>query len=72
MKHRAFDAGLFALTPNYAYAVLVSPVVQRAPMGSHKFKILSLNGKPIHKPARENVMPHPEAMEWHRVNVFRA
>jgi len=37
--HWAFDAGLFSVTPNYAYAVLVSPVVQRVPMGSHKFEM---------------------------------
>ena len=68
--HWAFDAGLFTLASNYT--VVLSPLVRRADI--RKFEMVSLDGKPIHKPAREDVVPHAsrQAMAWHRANVFRA
>jgi len=65
--HWAFDAGLFSLTSNNE--VLLSPLVRQA--DSHKFELLSLEGKPIHAPEREAILPHSKAVEWHRENIYR-
>ena len=61
------DAGLFTLTPDYA--IVVSPLVPRA--DSHKFEMLSLDGRRMHVPTREVIAPHRAALEWHQTNVFR-
>jgi putative restriction endonuclease len=66
--HWALDAGLFTLTPDYA--IVVSPLVQRA--DSRKFELLSLDGKRMQIPRREVVAPHRAALEWHAARVFRA
>ena len=66
--HWAFDEGLFTLNTNYE--VVVSPVVQRAKI--RKFEMRELDGKPIHPPQREIILPHPHALEWHRENVYRS
>lgn len=65
--HWAFDAGLFAITPDYR--ILLSPLVRRAK--SNKFELLSLAEKTIHRPQRDVVLPHSTALEWHRENVYR-
>ena len=66
--HWAFDECLFTLNTNYE--VVVSPVVQRAKI--RKFEMRELDGKPIHPPQREIILPHPHALEWHRENVYRS
>ena len=65
--HWALDAGLFTLTPDYA--IVVSPLVQRA--DSRKFELLSLNGRRMQVPRREAIAPHRAALEWHQTDVFR-
>ena len=65
--HWAFDEGLFALTPTYE--IIVSTLARRAE--SRKFELLSLEGKKIHEPLRDVILPHPKAVEWHRENIFR-
>ena len=66
--HWAFDSGLFSITSEYT--ILLSPLAQRA--RSHKFELQTLADKPLLKPQRESVLPHPKAIEWHRENVFRS
>ena len=66
--HWAFDAGLFTLTSDYA--IVVSPLVQRA--DSRKFEMLSLDGRRMQIPKREVIAPHRSALEWHQAKVFRA
>ncbi|MFN8598524.1 MAG: HNH endonuclease [Anaerolineae bacterium] len=66
--HWAFDAGLFTLTSDFI--VRLSPVVQRADI--RKVEMQTLEGQRIRQPLREVVLPHPKALEWHQVNVFRA
>jgi hypothetical protein len=65
--HWALDAGLFTLTSDYA--IVVSPLVQRA--DSRKFELLSLDGRRMQTPRREVIAPHHAALEWHQGNVFR-
>ena len=65
--HWAFDDGLFTLTPEYA--VLLSPVLQRADI--RNFEMRSLEGQLIHQPQREVILPHPQALEWHQMHVYR-
>jgi hypothetical protein len=65
--HWALDAGLFTLTADYA--IVVSPLVQRA--DSRKFELLSLDGRRMQIPGREVIAPHRAALEWHQGNVFR-
>ena len=66
--HWALDAGLFTLTSDYA--IVVSPLVQRA--DSRKFERLPLDGRRMQIPRREVLAPQRAALEWHQVNVFRA
>jgi predicted restriction endonuclease len=67
--HWALDAGLFTLTADYA--IVVSPLVQRA--DSRKFELLGsqLAGRRMQVPKREVIAPHRAALEWHQGNVFR-
>jgi predicted restriction endonuclease len=60
--HWAPDAGLFTLTSDYA--IVVSPLVPRA--DSHKFELLSLDGRRRQIPRREVLAPHRAALEWHQ------
>ncbi|HZY42597.1 MAG TPA: HNH endonuclease [Anaerolineae bacterium] len=53
--HRAFDAGLFTLTPDYT--VLLSPLVPRADI--RKLDMQALAGQPIHQPQREVTLTCP-------------
>ena len=54
--------GLFTLTSDYA--IVVSPLVQRA--DSRKFEMLSLDGRRMQIPRREVLAPHRAALEWHQ------
>ncbi len=66
--HWAFDSGLFTLKSDYT--VLLSPDLQRADI--RNFAMLSLADKPVQQPKREVALPHPKALEWHQVNVYRS
>jgi len=58
---------LFTLASDYT--VVLSPLVRRADI--RKFEMMSLNGKPLHQPQREVILPHATALAWHRAKVFR-
>jgi hypothetical protein len=58
---------LFTLASDYT--VVLSPLVRRADV--RKFEMISLEGKPLHQPKREVILPHPKAIECHQANVFR-
>jgi hypothetical protein len=65
--HWAFDTGIFTLSDGYE--VLLSPAVQQAV--TRNFGLLDLGGKPFLLPGNEVLWPHPEAVAWHRENVWR-
>ena len=50
------------------FEVVVHPKAKQASV--NKFRILDLNGMPINLPEDENYYPHPEALEWHKKEVF--
>lgn len=64
--HWAFDAGIFTLSDDHQ--VLLSPSLERAE--TRNFGLLDLSGKPILLPGNEVLHPHPEALAWHRDNVW--
>ena len=74
LHHWAFDVGWLPLLDNYR--VPVSPSVEGLPptwgrIGGYEC-IRALAGNPgrIRLPYREEIYPHPNAMRWHRENVF--
>jgi hypothetical protein len=64
--HWAFDAGVFSL--NDSCQVLPSEAIRRA--DTKNFRLEDLRGKSILLPQNESARPHPEALEWHRTNVW--
>jgi hypothetical protein len=58
---------LWTLTSKYE--VQVSPVVEKAEVSN--FELLELDGRPLREPARDIVLPHPKAIEWHKEKVWR-
>jgi len=50
------------------FEVVVHPKAKQASV--NKFPILDMNGVPINLPEDENYYPHPEALHWHREQVF--
>jgi hypothetical protein len=65
--HWAFDTGIFSLSDDYE--ILLSPSVKRAE--SQNFALLEMKDKPILLPSNEILQPHPNALQWHRENVWR-
>jgi len=64
--HWAFDQGM--LTISDQYKIIVHPKATIA--NTIKFPILDLHGQQINRPDDENFLPHPEALEWHRKEIF--
>jgi hypothetical protein len=64
--HWAFDAGMFTISDQFE--VIVHPKAKQASI--NKFPILDMNGMPINLPEDENYYPHPEALDWHKIEVF--
>jgi len=64
--HWAFDVGMFTISDQFE--VVVHPKAKQA--SANKFPILDMNGVPINLPEDENYYPHPEALEWHKKEVF--
>lgn len=64
--HWSFDVGMFTITDQYE--IVVHPKANLA--STNKFPILDMNGKQINLPEDENYYPHPEALEWHKKEVF--
>lgn len=65
--HWAFDSGLWTLTSKYE--ISISALAKQAEI--RNFELLSLTGKAVREPVRDVVLPHPEAIEWHRSNVWK-
>lgn len=66
--HWAFDEGIFTLSDNYE--VLLSPAVQEA--DTQNFPLLEMDGKPVLLPTNTFLQPHPDAVKWHRENIWRS
>ena len=64
--HWGFDVGMFTISDQYE--IVVHPKAKLA--SAKKFPILDINGKQINLPEDENYYPHPEALEWHKNEVF--
>ncbi len=64
--HWAFDVGMFTISDQYE--IIVHPKAKNA--NTNKFPILDMNGMQINLPEDENYYPHPEAIEWHKKEVF--
>ena len=65
--HWAFDAGIFTLADDYT--ILLSPIVARAE--TRNFELLDFQGKRISLPDRQVIYPHPDALAWHRQNMWQ-
>jgi predicted restriction endonuclease len=64
--HWAFDVGIFSLSD--AYEILPSGVIQKDE--ARNFRLEELRGKNILLPQNKVARPHPDALEWHRSNVW--
>ena len=64
--HWAFDEGFFSLSDQYE--IVVHPKTREADIKN--FPILDFDHKSIHLPIDEYFNPHPDAIEWHRKEVF--
>jgi predicted restriction endonuclease len=64
--HWAFDKGIFTISDQYE--ILVHPKAKNAKINN--FPILDMHGIQINLPEDENYYPHPEAIEWHKKEVF--
>jgi hypothetical protein len=64
--HWAFDKGIFTVTDQFE--VLVNPKARSANVAA--FPLLELDRRPILLPKDLQYRPHPEALEWHRTEVF--
>jgi putative restriction endonuclease len=64
--HWAFDRGI--LTISDQYEVIVNPKISNASVAN--FRALELNGRKILLPQDSCYLPHPDALAWHRQEVF--
>ena len=74
LHHWAFDAGWFTFFDDYK--VQVSPQTNQLPAdfgkigGYNFFEALADKRLKIYLPSRREIHPHPNAIRWHRQNVF--
>lgn len=74
LHHWAFDVGWFTLRNNYT--IEVSSEMEALPdgygiIGGYEFiRALSVGRKRILLPDKNEIYPHPNAISWHRQNVF--
>jgi hypothetical protein len=64
--HWAFDRGIFTITDQFE--VLINPKARSARIAA--FPLMDLDRRPIQLPKDTYYRPHPEALEWHRKEVF--
>jgi len=64
--HWAFDRGIFTISDQYE--VVVNPKVSAASVS--KFPALEIDHRKIVLPADEHYWPHPDALAWHKQEVF--
>ena len=64
--HWAFDMGVFTISDQHEVIVH-----EKAKQADHRhFPITEMDRKPILLPSEETSLPHPEALAWHREEVF--
>jgi hypothetical protein len=73
LHHWLFDVGWFTLLNDYR--IQVSSQVCSLPtdfgkIGGYEFLKLSINQSKIFLPSRKEIYPHPNAIAWHRQNIF--
>jgi putative restriction endonuclease len=74
LHHWAFDVGWFTLLDNYI--IEISSQVNSLPsdygrIGDYEFiRELSHRTERIILPDKNEIYPHPNAIRWHRLNVF--
>ena len=66
--HWIFDQGFFSIDDDYR--VLISPFTRKA--AQKNFPLEEFEGQTILMPQDSRVFPHPEALRWHRENVWRS
>jgi HNH endonuclease len=64
--HWAFDRGIFTISDQYE--VLIHPKARDANVAN--FPLMEMNRRNILLPADEHYRPHPEALAWHRKEVY--
>lgn len=64
--HWAFDRGIFMISDQYE--VVINPKARTA--SSAHFPLLELDRKQIALPKDDYYRPHPEALAWHKAEVF--
>src|SRR6266513_5934113 len=64
--HWAFDRGIFTISDQYE--VLVNPKISNASVS--KFPALEIDRRKIVLPSEEHYWPHPDALAWHKEEVF--
>jgi hypothetical protein len=64
--HWAFDKGIFTITDQYE--VLIHPEAKKARI--QNFELFDLDRKPIQLPEEDYYRPHPDALQWHRDEVY--
>ena len=67
LHDRAFDRGLIAIDEDYRVSVSNEARTDDPPE-LHRVALLAIDGRPIHMP--ERFTPDPEALAYHRENVF--
>ena len=64
--HWAFDRGLFTISDQYE--IVINPKVHSA--GIDNFPLIEMSGRGIQLPTDSYYRPHPEALAWHKAEVF--
>ena len=64
--HWAFDRGLFTISDQFE--VVINPKVRSASIA--KFPLLELDRQRIQLPADSYYQPHPDALAWHKSEIF--
>lgn len=64
--HWAFDRGIFTISDQYE--VVINPKVRMASVA--KFPLLEFDRQRIQLPADSYYRPHPDALAWHKSEVF--
>ena len=67
--HWAFDKGLFTISDDYNYRIIVSSNFQEESPNSKPMK--EFNDNQLLLPSEKKYFPRIEALKWHRQNVFR-
>ena len=64
--HWAFDRGIFTISDQYE--VVINPKARVASVAN--FPLLEMDRRPIQLPSDRCYWPHPDALAWHRKEVF--